>query len=73
MSFRRRPRAAPEHPGSHRWETTLTSDLAKVAKQLEGSDCYNTGLRKKSLNDRKIANSKTSISFGNEKVSRYLY
>jgi hypothetical protein len=68
MSHRRRPRGPSDHPNSHRWETTLTADLEKVAKQLEGSDCYDTGKRKKGLNDLKMANQKTSISFGNYKV-----
>ena len=72
MSHRRRPRGPAEHPNSHRWDTTLTSDLENVAKQLEGSDYYNTGKRKQTLNDRKIANTKTSISFGNHKVSSLL-
>ena len=68
MSHRRRPRGAPTHPNTHRWDTTLTSDLESVAKQLEGSDYYNTGKRTKTLMDRKLANTKTSISFGNYKV-----
>ena len=67
-NIRRRPRGPPVHPDSHRWETTLTADLNEVAKQLEGSDYYDTGKRTKTLYDRKIANNKTSISFGNHKV-----
>ena len=73
MSHRRRPRGPPTHPNSHRWDTTLTSDLENVAKQLEGSDYYNTGLRKQTLMDRKLANTKTSISFGNYKVCLTFY
>jgi hypothetical protein len=42
--------------------------LERVAKELEGSEYYDTSSRLKTLNDRKLANTKTSISFGNEKV-----
>lgn len=65
----RRKKTETSHPDSERWQTSLTADLEKVAKQLEGSDYYNTSKRVGSLRDRKLANSKTSISFGNEKIN----
>ena len=66
---RRRPAPQPKHPESHRWETTLSSDLQRVADQLEGSEAYDTGKRVSKLKETKLANQVTSISFGNEKVN----
>jgi hypothetical protein len=62
-----------QSPQSQRWQTTLTADLERVAKELEGSEYYDTSSRLKTLNDRKLANTKTSISFGNEKVCCALF
>ena len=57
-----------QSPSSLRWSTTLTADMEKVAKELKGSTYYDTAIRLETLNARKLANTKTSISFGNEKV-----
>jgi len=68
---RRRPvdrSKGPESPNSQRWQTTLTADLDRVAKELKGSMYYDTTSRLATLNARKLANTKTSISFGNEEV-----
>lgn len=66
---RRRPRPEVQHPDSKRWETTLSSDLERVAKQLAGSEAYDTSKRVNKLKETKLANTATSISFGNEPVS----
>lgn len=68
-SINRRKKTESSHPDSQRWKTTLTNDLEKVAIQLEGSSYYDTSKRVGELRDRKLANSKTSISFGNEVVN----
>jgi hypothetical protein len=52
---------------SKRWQTTMSAALDEVASQLKGS--YDRNGMVKQLNDRKIANTKTSINFGNEKVN----
>lgn len=67
---RRRPVKREEAPASPslRWSTTLTSDMDRVAKELVGSSYYDTASRLDTLTKRKLANTKTSISFGNEKV-----
>lgn len=54
-----------DHSPSKRWETTMRSQLDEVAQQLKGN--YNTNGRVQALRDRKLANTKTSISFGNDK------
>jgi hypothetical protein len=51
---------------SKRWQTTMQSALDDVATQLQGN--YDRSAMVKDLADRKISNTKTSISFGNEKV-----
>lgn len=66
---RRRPRPEVQHPDSQRWQTTLSSDLERVAKQLEGSDAYDTTKRMAKVKETKLSNQVTSISFGNEIVS----
>lgn len=43
--------------------------MERVAKELVGSSYYNTTLRLETLTKRKLANTKTSISFGNEKLN----
>ena len=58
-NIHRRPKGPSTHPNSHRWDTTLTADL----------EYYDTGKRKSTLMTRKLANTQTSISFGNHKVS----
>lgn len=58
------PRNREESP-SKRWQTTMRSQLDEVAQQLQGN--YNTNGRVQALRDRKLANTKTSISFGNDK------
>ena len=73
---RRRPvdrSAGPQSPSSQRWSTTLTADLERVAKELKGSMYYNTKSRLDELQARKLANTKTSISFGNEEVRVCLF
>jgi len=65
---RRRPRPEVQHPDSQRWQTTLSSDLERVAKQLEGSEAYDTTKRMAKVKATKMANQVTSISFGNEIV-----
>jgi hypothetical protein len=64
----RRPRAV-EPNLSHRWDTTLTKDLESVAEQLKGSEYYDTNKRLETLRTRKLANTKTSISFGNHIIN----
>lgn len=63
--FRRRP--VPENPGpgspSKRWSTT-SGEYAETAKLMH----YDRGQQVRDLVTRKLANTKTSISFGNEKV-----
>jgi hypothetical protein len=54
-----------------RWQTTTRSALEDVAQQLQGS--YDRAAMVKGLTERKIANTKTSISFGNEKVLIYFF
>ena len=56
---------------SKRWQTTMKSALDDVAAQLNGS--YDRSAMIKDLKDRKTANTKTSISFGNEKVILVIY
>jgi hypothetical protein len=56
---------------SKRWQTTMQSALDDVATQLQGN--YDRSAMVKDLADRKIANTKTSISFGNERVSPSLH
>lgn len=67
---RRRPVQRGEAPASpsQRWSTTLTADMERVAKELIGSSYYDTASRLETLTKRKLANTKTSISFGNEKI-----
>lgn len=64
------PRNREESP-SKRWQTTMRSQLDEVAQQLQGN--YNTNGRVQALRDRKLANTKTSISFGNDKVCNYVF
>ncbi len=66
---RRRPAPTPKFPDSHRFETTLSSDLKRVADQLAGSEAYDTSKRVGKLRETKLANTATSISFGNEVVN----
>jgi len=49
----------------------MSDDLARCAEQLKGSMYYDTTSRLATLTARKLANTKTSISFGNERV-RYV-
>lgn len=53
---------------SKRWQTTMKTAQEEVAQHLRG-DNYDRSAMVKDLKDRKIANTKTSISFGNERVS----
>jgi hypothetical protein len=53
-----------------RWQTTTRSALEDVANQLKGS--YDRAAMVEGLKDRKISNTKTSISFGNDKVFLFL-
>lgn len=54
-----------------RWQTTARSAAEDVASQLQGS--YDRASMVKGLTERKMANTKTSISFGNEKVLLWLF
>jgi len=54
-----------------RWQTTTGSAMEDVAHQLNGN--YDRAGMVKGLNDRKLANTKTSISFGNEKVLEFFF
>ncbi len=56
---------------SKRWQTTTRSSLEEVANQLKGS--YDRNAMVEGLKDRKISNTKTSISFGNDKVRQQYY
>jgi hypothetical protein len=51
---------------SKRWSTTATSALEDVASQLAGN--YDRSKTLRELEGRKLANTKTSINFGNEQV-----
>ena len=51
---------------SKRWSTTTSSALSETAAQLLNID---RGKMIRDLDARKLANTKTSISFGNEKVN----
>jgi hypothetical protein len=51
---------------SKRWSTTATSALEDVASQLAGN--YDRSKTLRELEHRKLANTKTSINFGNEQV-----
>lgn len=53
---------------SKRWQTTLKSAQDEVAEHMQGVS-YDRSAMVQDLKNRKIANTKTSISFGNEKVS----
>jgi len=52
---------------SKRWATTAGSALAEVAEKLAGN--YDRSKMVRDLNNRKLANTITSINFGNEKVN----
>lgn len=58
-----RPPRTSDSPGK-RWSTSTSSALDEVASKLE----YDRASRIKSLNDRKMANTITSINFGNDEV-----
>ena len=63
-----RRRLAGEPPStSKRWSSTMKSALEEV-NALRSSD--DRDMMVKGLADRKLANTKTSISFGNEKVTK---
>lgn len=49
---------------SKRWTTTTSSALDETASKLK----YDKAATLKEMRDRKMANNKTSISFGNEQV-----
>lgn len=59
-------------PGSpsKRWVTTAGSDMEAVAEFRRNTEDANSNqLRQEALRDRKLANTKTSISFGNTSVN----
>jgi len=66
VNYRKREEGESKSP-SKRWSTTATSALADVAAQLAGN--YDRSKTLKELQTRKLANTKTSISFGNERVN----
>lgn len=66
MNQNRRRLAGEEQSTSKRWTSTTKTALEEV-NALRSSDDRDKMV--KGLADRKVANSKTSISFGNEKVA----
>ena len=52
---------------SKRWQTTTHSALEEVAKQMDFSEQRQATLQ--DMKERKVANTKTSISFGHDKVN----
>ena len=65
-----RRRVAGEPPStSKRWQSTTKSALEEV-NALRSSDDREVMI--KALAERKMANTQTSISFGNEKVNKYV-
>lgn len=68
-AYRRKLHQKPETT-SKRWETTAGSALEDVARQLKGN--YDRAGKIEDLRNRKLANTQTSISFGNAKVDLFL-
>ena len=64
--MRRRPEEQQANAGP-RWQTVAHSDQAAVAAQLAGK--YDNAGQREAMRLRKISNTKTSISFGNESVN----
>lgn len=65
ITFRQEESKGARSP-SKRWSTVAQSDMAEVAQKLAGN--YDNGKRMKDLQTRKLANTRTSINFGNEQV-----
>jgi hypothetical protein len=67
-AYRRKFREQPTSP-SKRWQTTAQSAMQEIADQISHSD---RAFMVQDLKDRKINNTKTSISFGNDKVGNFM-
>lgn len=66
---RKNAHAAREPAASKRWETAMHSEMERTAHALaERDQSVASYERRKDLQDRKINNTRTSISFGHEKV-----
>lgn len=63
MNYRRSKSTAPASP-SKRWQTTTASAMEETASKTG----IERGVMVQDLQDRKLKNTKTSISFGHEKV-----
>ena len=61
--------AARDAPTSKRWETAMHSEMEKTAAALRLRTTADHEASRKDLADRKINNTKTSISFGHEKIT----
>ena len=65
---RKNAHAARAPAASKRWETAMHSEMEKTAHALSLRTAEDDMARRKDIADRKISNTKTSISFGHEKV-----
>ena len=61
--------AARDAPTSKRWETAMHSEMEKTAAALRLLTKDDRDATRKDLADRKINNTRTSISFGHEKIA----
>ena len=66
LGGRRLPEREAQHPVGKRWTSTMQSAMEEVNSLRNSAD---RDSMMQDLNLRKIANTKTSISFGHEKVS----
>lgn len=68
-SSKRGGHAARDAPTSKRWETAMHSEMEKTAAALRLLTKDDRDATRKDLADRKINNTRTSISFGHEKIT----
>ena len=71
MSYKYRQKPENSKSPGKRWQTVAHSAMEEVANKL--GPPINTGARVKALQDRKLANTKTSIHFGNYKSDYVRY
>lgn len=71
MSYKYRQKPENSKSPGKRWQTVAHSAMEEVANKL--GPPVNTGARVKALQDRKLANTKTSIHFGNYKSDYVRY
>jgi len=70
---RKNAHAARAPAASKRWETAMHSEMEKTAHALSLRTVEDDMARRKDIADRKISNTKTSISFGHEKVQHLVF